>query len=111
MLPFTEFERNQEVDLTVRLDVVHLEGVPDPALVHRSVEQLNRLDRRRIETASPVPVSIREGVVEHGPVRIRWLDSEVDVDTVEPFPDPPELLHQWLVELEPGDALLPDILD
>src|SRR5207245_11561213 len=82
MLPFTVFERHPEVDLAVRLDVVHLEGVPDSALVSRSVEQLDRLDRGGIETGPPVPIPIGEGVREHGPVRVRWLEGEVDVDLV-----------------------------
>src|SRR5881398_1733126 len=111
VLSLAVLERHPEMDLPVRLDIVHLEGVPDAALVHRSVEQLDRLDCGRVETGSPVPIPIRERVGEHGPVRVRRLEREVYVDLVEPLPDFPEVLDERLVELEARDVLLPDVLD
>src|SRR5437899_7732904 len=97
--------------LSYGLDVVHLERIPVAALVHRSVEQLNRLDSCGIEARPPMPISVRERVREDRPVRVRRLEGEVDVDLVEPLPDLPEVLDQGLVEFQAGDVLFPDILD
>src|SRR2546427_10952703 len=62
MFALAIFERHPEMDLAVRLDKIHLQRVPDAALVHRAVEKLNRLDGRRLETGAPVPVAGRERV-------------------------------------------------
>jgi hypothetical protein len=78
-------ERHLEVEFAVDLDVVHLEGVADPTLVHRAVEELDRLDRRGIEARPPMPIPVREGVREHAPVRVRGFEREVHVDLVEPM--------------------------
>src|SRR5207249_8144268 len=111
MLALGIFERHAQVDLSVDLDVVHLERVADAALVHRAVEELDRLDRGGVESWPPVPVAVRKRVREHAPVRVRRLEGEVHVDLVEPLPDLPEVLDQGLVELEPCDVLFSDVLD
>src|SRR5439155_754785 len=60
VFPLAVLEGHPELDLPVRLHVVHLERIPHAALVHRSVEQLDCLDRGGIEAGSPMPISVRE---------------------------------------------------
>src|SRR5256714_5131757 len=83
MFALAVFERHSEMGLAIRLNVVHLQRVPDAALVHRAVEKLNGLDGRRIETVAPVPVAVRVRVRAHGPVLVSRLDVEVLLDLLE----------------------------
>src|SRR5439155_625637 len=111
MFALAILERDPEVGLAICLDVIDFQGVPDAALVHRSVKELYGLDGRSVEAGPPVPIAVRERVREHAPIRIRRLESEVHVDLVETLPDLPEVLDQGLVQFEPGDVLLSHVLD
>src|SRR2546427_3523297 len=111
VLPLAVLERDPEVGLVVDEGVRDLQRVPDPALVHRTVHELDRRDARGPEPGLPGPVPVREGVREERPALVRGLHREVDVHLVEPLPDLPEIVDDLAVQALPLDVLLADGLD